>query len=82
MQGFCDQIARQYDNLVIQTPLETAASLTDFITPTQTDVTEADSWLELSGMHDEPMISTDHSAATESGLSGVNFHLFDLNFRL
>lgn len=69
MEGFCDQIARQYDNLITQTLLETAASSTDFVTPTQTDVTEADSWLELSGMQDEPMISTDHSATTESGLS-------------
>lgn len=82
MQGFCDQIARQYDNLGTQTPLETAVSSTDFITPTQTDVTEADSWLELSGMHDEPMITTDHSATTESGLSSVNLQLFELNFRL
>ena len=69
MQGFCDRIARQYDNLVAQTPLDPAVSSTEFVTPSQTDLTGSDSWLELEGSHDEPIVPTDHSITTESGLS-------------
>ena len=55
MQGFCDQIARQYDALVTQTQIESTSS-EDFLAPTYSDTTTADNWLEFSGLRDEPIV--------------------------
>jgi len=52
MQGFCDQIARQYDTLVVQTQNQITSS-EDFLTPIRSDVTNADSWLDLGEYNDE-----------------------------
>ena len=56
MQGFCDQIARQYDTLVTQTQIESTASSENFVTPSSTDLTNADNWLELGEINDEPIV--------------------------
>jgi hypothetical protein len=57
MQGFCDQIARQYDTLIAQTQNEPTAS-EDFLTPVRTDVTNSDNWLELGEYNDETMATS------------------------
>ena len=67
MQGYCDQIARQYDTLVTQTQGETTISTDDFVTPTRTDLTDSDSWLELGEFNDESTIlSTQLQQSAES----------------
>jgi hypothetical protein len=65
MQGFCDQIARQYDTLVTQTQIESTTSSENSVTPTRTDLTVTDSWLELGEYNDEPIVPTNN----ESGQS-------------
>jgi hypothetical protein len=64
MQGFCDQIARQYDTLVAQTQNEPTPSLClsttseDFLTPIRSDLTNADNWLELGEYNDETLVTS------------------------
>lgn len=67
MQGYCDQIARQYDTLVTQTQVESTVSTDDFVTPTRTDLTDSDSWLELGEFSDEAAI-----LSTQLQQSGMN----------
>jgi len=73
MQGFCDQIARQYDTLVAQTQVEPKISCGDFTTPTRTDLTSSDSWLELGEFSDETIVPTNNSTITRSAESGMGY---------
>ena len=69
MQGFRDQIARQYDTLVAQTQLEPtieetttshwlSSSTEDLLTPISTDTSNTDNWFELGDYHDETVLSS------------------------
>jgi len=71
MQGFCDQIARQYDTLVAQTQVEPKILSGDFNTPTRTDLTSSDSWLEIGEFSDETIVPTNNSTTTRSAESGI-----------
>jgi hypothetical protein len=57
MQGFCDQIARQYDALVGPTQIESISS-EDFLAPTRSDITHADNWLEFDEFKDETLVAS------------------------
>jgi hypothetical protein len=67
MQGFRDQIARQYDALVSQTQLEPtieeptaslwlSTSTEDFLTPVRADISNAGSWLDLGEYSEETLL--------------------------
>lgn len=67
MQGFRDQIARQYDALVTQTQLEPtieeptasswlSTSTEDFLTPVRADISNAGSWLDLGEYSEETLL--------------------------
>lgn len=67
MEGFRDQIARQYDALMNQTQLEPtieepttslwlSTSTDDFLTPSRSDLASAGNWLELGEYHDETIL--------------------------
>jgi hypothetical protein len=90
MEGFCDQIARQYDTLVVQTQIEPTISSEGFVTPNHTDLTNSDSWLEFGEFNDETLIPTNNSATTqlrqsaESGMekySNKHFYLIFISSR-
>jgi hypothetical protein len=51
MQGFCDQIARQYDALVTQAQVE-STSFEDFLSPVPTNVSHGDGWLDFAEFKD------------------------------
>ncbi|CAF1384645.1 unnamed protein product [Adineta steineri] len=55
MQGFCDQIARQYDALVAQTQIESTSS-EDFLAPIHSDMTNPDNWLEFGEFKDDTIV--------------------------
>jgi hypothetical protein len=68
MEGFRDQIARQYDALVNQTQLEPtmeepagtlwlSTSNDDFLTPMRTDMSNAGNWLELGEYNEETLLT-------------------------
>ena len=67
MQGFRDQISRQYDALVAQTQLEPtieepstslwlSSSTEDFLTPIRSDTSNAGNWLELGEYNEETLL--------------------------
>jgi len=67
MEGFHDQIARQYDALVAQTQLEPtieeplstvwlASSTEDFLTPMRSDTSTTGNWLELNDYAEETFL--------------------------
>lgn len=69
MEGFRDQIARQYDALVAQTQLEPtieepstslwlSSSTEDFLTPVRSDSSNAGNWLELGDYTEETLLAT------------------------
>ena len=69
MQGFRDQIARQYDALVTQTQLEPtieepsaslwlSSSTEDFLMPVHQELSNAGNWLELGEYTEETLLST------------------------
>ncbi|CAF2527657.1 unnamed protein product [Rotaria sp. Silwood2] len=69
MQGFRDQIARQYDALVAQTQLEPtieepATSLwlssptEDFLTPIHSNTSNSNNWLELGEYNEETLLTS------------------------
>jgi hypothetical protein len=70
MQGFRDQIARQYDTLVTQTQIESTTSSENFVTPSSTDLTHGDNWLELGEFNDEPIVPTNNESG-QSVASGM-----------
>jgi hypothetical protein len=78
MQGFCDQIARQYDTLVAQTTISSG----DLTTPTRTDLTNRDSWLEFAEFSDETIVPTNNSATTRSAESGIEHFKMKISFIL
>ena len=68
MQGFRDQIARQYDALIAQTQLEPtieepatslwlSSSTEDFLAPIHSDATNTDNWLELGDYNEETRLT-------------------------
>lgn len=69
MQGFRDQIARQYDALVAQTQLEPtieeptsslwlSSSTEDFLTPMRSDTAHGSNWLELGEYNDDTLLQS------------------------
>ncbi|CAF3926904.1 unnamed protein product, partial [Rotaria magnacalcarata] len=69
MQGFRDQIARQYDALVAQTQLEPtieeptsslwlSSSTEDFLTPIRSNTSNAGNWLELGEYNEETLLTS------------------------
>jgi hypothetical protein len=69
MQGFRDQIARQYDALIAQTQLEPtieepttslwlSTSTEDFLTPTRSDTSTPGNWLELGEYNEETLLAS------------------------
>ncbi len=67
MEGFRDQIARQYDALVAQTQLEPtieepstslwlSSSTEDFLTPIRLDASNTNNWLELGDYNEETLL--------------------------
>ncbi|CAF0873085.1 unnamed protein product [Rotaria sordida] len=69
MQGFRDQIARQYDALVAQTQLEPtieepttsvwlSSSTEDFLTPIRSNTSNANNWLELGEYNEETFLTS------------------------
>lgn len=67
MEGFHDQIARQYDALVVQTQLEPtleeplssvwlSSSTEDFLTPIHSDTSNTGNWLELNDYTEETLL--------------------------
>jgi hypothetical protein len=67
MEGFRDQIARQYDALVAQTQLEPtieepstslwlSSSTEDFLTPIRLDTSNTNNWLELGDYNEETLL--------------------------
>lgn len=69
MQGFRDQIARQYDALVAQVQLEPtieeptasiwlSSSTEDFLTPIRSNPSETNNWLELGEYNEEILLTT------------------------
>lgn len=69
MEGFRDQIARQYDVLMSQTQLEPtieepsaslwlSSSTEDFLTPIRSDTSSAGNWLELGDYTEETLLTT------------------------
>ena len=55
MQGFCDQIARQYDALVSQ-PQTESTSFEDFLAPVRNDMTNAAEWMDFAELKDETIV--------------------------
>ncbi|CAF0845992.1 unnamed protein product [Adineta ricciae] len=55
MQGFCDQIARQYDALVSQPQIE-STSFEDFLAPVQNDMTNEPEWMRFTELKDETIV--------------------------
>lgn len=69
MEGFRDQIARQYDVLMSQTQLEPtieepsaslwlSSSTEDFLTPIRSDTSSTGNWLELGDYTEETLLTT------------------------
>ena len=69
MEGFRDQISRQYDALVSQTQLEPtiaepsaslwlSSSTEDFLTPIRSESSTAGNWLELGDYTEETLLAT------------------------
>jgi hypothetical protein len=69
MEGFRDQIARQYDALVAQTQLEPtieepttslwlSSSTEDFLTPIHSDTSSAGNWLELGDYNEDTLLAS------------------------
>ena len=77
MEGFCDQIARQYDTLAAQTQVEPSTSSEDFVTPLRTDLTDSDSWLELGEFNDEAVVLS--TQLQQSGTDHFSFELFSID---
>jgi hypothetical protein len=86
MQGFRDQISRQYDALVAQTQLEPtieepstslwlSSSTEDFLTPIRSDTSSGENWLELGEYNEETLLASKGSFKNNFFL----FHLFILS---
>ena len=86
MQGFRDQIARQYDALIAQTQLEPtieepAASLwlssstEDFLTPIRSETESAGNWLELGEYTEETLLAPKGSLISSDSLPFESFYL-------
>ncbi|CAF1239989.1 unnamed protein product [Adineta ricciae] len=83
MQGFRDQIARQYDALMAQTQLEPtieepatslwlSSSTEDFLAPIHSDARNADNWLELGDYNEETRLTPKDNAKDKHGHASFN----------
>ncbi|CAF3378660.1 unnamed protein product [Rotaria sp. Silwood1] len=88
MQGFRDQIARQYDALVAQTQLEPtieepttslwlSSTTEDFLTPMYSNTSNTNSWLEIGEYNEETLLTSkdeikDKHDNTSSNISNDN----------
>jgi hypothetical protein len=84
MEGFRDPLARQYEALLNQTPLEPtieepstpiwlAASNDDFLTPIHSEMSHAGNWLELGEYNEEAMLPSKGTLTLVSVLTDQSF---------
>ncbi len=87
MEGFRDQIARQYDALVAQTQLEPtieepttslwlSSSTEDFLTPIRSDTSSAGNWLELGDYNEETLLASKGEFKKKINFSFQSFCFF------